>query len=512
MTVTSTPTAAPTAGPGPAAGPGGSGRPDHTVVVIGAGFGGIGMGVRLQRMGLTDWVLLEGADRPGGVWRENTYPGAACDVPSHLYSYSWDQPAWSRRYSGQAEILRYLEHEIAAHDLGRRIRYGARVAALRFDDALGWWHVELESGETLTARAVVSAVGQLTRPTLPVIPGIERFAGRSWHSARWPEADDLTGRRVAVIGTGTSAMQFVPEIAKRAAHVDIYQRSAPYVLPKEDRAYGGLEGWLFGHVPGLDRLDRLRIFLSGELLTAGYVGNRRITEKVTAGWRDFLEASVADPGLRARCTPDYQIGCKRIGFSNDWYPTIVAPHVDLVTDPIGEITAQGVVAGGVERPADVLITATGFTATDFLAPMTVEGRSGVSLRDTWADGAEAYLGVAISHFPNLFLLYGPNSNLGANSIVYMLESQIAYVAQAVELIRSGDVAWLDVRPGVQDRYNRWVQDTSRSTTYRSGCHSWYTTASGKNTNNWPTLTFRYRRRLRTLEPTDFEVGADRSGG
>jgi cation diffusion facilitator CzcD-associated flavoprotein CzcO len=479
---------------------------DVDVAIVGAGFAGIGMAIRLREAGIDDVVILERGDRVGGTWRDNTYPGAACDVPSHLYSFSWAQPRWSRRYSGQAEILGYLEGLVRTHGLGPLLRLGTTVRAAVWDEAGGRWVVTTETDERITARVLVSAVGQLNRPAWPDIPGRERFEGRTWHSARWDHDADLAGARVATVGTGASAIQFVPEVARRAARLHVFQRSAPYILPKPDRRYAGWESQLFARVPGLRRADRMRVFVLGELLTSGYVNPAR-SGPLVKRWRTYLDASVTDPELHAKCIPDYQVGCKRIGFSSEWYPTLNRPNVELVTDPIAEITAEGVVtADGRHRDVDVIVWGTGFRSTEFLVPMTVRGREGRDLHEQWAGGAEAFLGVTVAHFPNFFLLYGPNTNLGANSIIYMLESQIAYAVGAVTTLRRQGLASMEVGAEAQRQYVEWMSRASAATTYASGCHSWYTTASGRNTNNWPDYTFRYRRRLRRVDLRDFRLG------
>ena len=362
------------------------------------------------------------------------------------------------------------------------------------------WNLTLDDGGTLQAAAVVCAVGQLGRPALPDIAGRDGFAGPSWHSARWNHDVDLAGRRVAVVGTGASAIQFVPEIAKVAGHVDVYQRSAPYVLPKADRPYRDAEQALYDRLPVVRKADRLRIFLYGELLTSGFV----LSPKLLAGpmqlWRRQLRTQIADPELRAKCVPDYVMGCKRVVFSNDWYPALARPNVELVTDPIERIVPDGVVtADGTTRTADVIIYGTGFKAVEFLAPMLVSGLDGSRLQQAWQDGPQAYLGITVSGFPNFFMLYGPNTNLGGNSIIYMLEGQIGYVLGAIQALEAERLAWLDVRPDVQDAFNSWVQSASRTSVWESGCHSWYTTASGRNTNNWPDHTFMYRYRVRRFD-------------
>jgi cation diffusion facilitator CzcD-associated flavoprotein CzcO len=483
----------------------------YRVVIIGAGFGGLGMAIALKQAGIDDFVVLDQAEDLGGTWRDNSYPGLSCDVPSLLYSYSFRPHRWSRRYPPRAEILSYLHAVVAEFGLGPHLRFGTTVASATFDpDGAArngpGWQVALADGTTLTATAVVSAVGQLGRPALPDIPGRADFAGPSWHSGAWDHDISLDGRRVAVIGTGASAIQFVPEIAKQAAHVDVYQRTPPYVLPKADRPYRAAEQAIFARLPAVRKADRLRIFLYGELLTSGLVVSPKMLAAPMALWRRQLNAQIADPELRARCVPDYVLGCKRVAFSNDWYPALARPDVELVTDPIERIEPAGVIAGnGRLRPADVIVYGTGFKSLEFLAPMAVTGLDGRRLEDAWRDGAQAYLGISVSGFPNFFVLYGPNTNLGGNSIIYMLEGQIGYTLGAIQALESERLAWLDVRPDVQDRFNSWVQRSSRKSVWTTGCHSWYTTATGRNTNNWPGYTFMYRYRVRRFDLTAYRV-------
>jgi cation diffusion facilitator CzcD-associated flavoprotein CzcO len=477
----------------------------YDVAVIGAGFGGLGMAVRLRRAGERSFVVLERSGGVGGTWHDNVYPGASCDVPSHLYSFSFRQQVWERRYATQPEILRYLERLVAAERLEPHLRLGADLCSAVFDADAGVWR--LGGGEVVTARAVVSAVGQLNQPALPDIPGRERFGGPSWHSARWDHDTDLAGRRVAVIGTGASAIQFVPEIARRAGRVHVFQRSAPYVVPRPDRPYGPRERRLYARLPLLQDIDRLAIFLRGELLGSALVAPSRLRGLLERRWRAFMESQVADEALRERCVPDYELGCKRILFSNDWYPALQRANVDLVTDRIAEITPAGVVtADGRHREVDAIVYGTGFRSTAFLQPMRVVGLEGRELEVEWRDGAHAYRGVAVAGFPNFFMLYGPNTNLGSNSIVYMLEAQIGYVHQALRAMRRRRLRWLDVRPDVQEGYDRWVSERSRRTVWETGCRSWYTT-SGRNTNNWPDLPMRYRRQLRRFRLRDYAVEA-----
>jgi cation diffusion facilitator CzcD-associated flavoprotein CzcO len=478
----------------------------YRVVVVGAGFGGIGMAIALKQAGIEDFVVLDKADDIGGTWRDNSYPGLCCDVPSQLYSYSFRPWRWSRRFPPREEILAYLHGLVAERGLGPHLRFGCGVAAADFDESRAVWNLTLDDGGTLQATAVVCAVGQLGQPALPDIAGREEFGGPWWHSAHWNHDVDLAGRRVAVVGTGASAIQFVPEIAKVAEHIDVYQRTAPYVLPKADRSYGDAEQALYDRLPVVRKADRLRLFLYGELLTSGFV----LSPKLLAGpmrlWRRQLRTQIADPGLRARCVPDYVMGCKRVVFSNDWYPALARPDVELITDRIVRIVPDGLfTADGTAHVADVIIYGTGFHATQFLAPMRVSGLDGRRLEEAWRDGAQAYLGISVSGFPNFFMLYGPNTNLGGNSIIYMLEGQVGYVLGALQALEAEDLAWLDVRPEVQGAFSAWAQAASRTSVWESGCHSWYTTASGRNTNNWPDHTFMYRYRVRRFDLAEYRV-------
>ena len=478
----------------------------HQVVIIGAGFGGIGMAIALKRAGIDDFVVVDRAADLGGTWRDNSYPGLTCDIPSHLYSFSFRPWRWSRRFPPREEILAYLHALVAEHGLGPHLRFGSGVTAAGFDEHRAVWNLTLDDGGTLQARAMVCALGQLGRPALPDIAGRNDFAGPSWHSARWNHDVRLDGQRVAVVGTGASAIQFVPEIAKVAAHVDVYQRSAPYVLPKADRPYRAAEHALYDRLPVVRKADRLRVFLYGELLTSGLVLSPKMLAAPMQLWRRQLHAQITDPELQAKCVPDYVLGCKRVAFSNDWYPALARPDVDLVTEPIERIVPDGVVtAGGTTRAADVIIYGTGFKAAEFLAPVQVTGLGGRALRQAWQDGPQAYLGITVSGFPNFFMLYGPNTNLGGNSIIYMLEGQIGYVLRAVQTLQAERLAWLDVRPEVQEAFNAWVQSASRASVWETGCHNWYTTASGRNVNNWPAQTFLYRYRVRHFDLAAYRV-------
>lgn len=481
------------------------------VAIIGAGFGGLGMAHYLKQAGFEDLTIFEKKGALGGVWRDNTYPGAACDVPSHLYSFSFETGyPWSHRFARQPEILAYQQHCAERHDLLRHIRFGHELTAARFDPARAIWTLSFAGGDTLEADIVVSAVGQLHRPSIPDIPGAEGFAGLRFHSAQWPASLDLSGKRVAVVGTGASAVQFVPEIAPQVHTLHVFQRSPGWVLPMEWVSpgaavpYSPLSRTLFKAIPMLEALDRTRVFNIAELLATAYnhggAGEAIIRQLCLRN----LRQQVADPVLRDRLTPDFPVGCKRILLTSRWLPALTRDNVEVVTDGIEAITPTGVrTADGVQRDVDVLIYGTGFAATDFLAPMAVTGRDGQDLRGGWQQGAEAYLGMSVAGFPNFFMLYGPNTNVGSGSIIVMLEAQQQYIVQLLQARAGRGGVALDVRPEAQARYNAEIQSRSENTTYAGDCQSWYKTADGRNTNNWVGTMREFRRRTRRPDLGDF---------
>jgi len=470
----------------------------RSVVIIGAGFGGLAMALELKRHGHDNFTILEKAADIGGVWRENTYPGAGCDIPSPYYSFSFEpNPTWPMRFSLQPDIHDYMKRVIASYDLEPHIRFETEVTACRFDDG---WHVETASGETFRADVLVPAMGQLSRPAWPSIPRRETFAGPAFHSAQWRHDVDLRGKRVAVIGTGASAIQFVPRIQPIVGTLTLFQRTAPYVAPKPDRRYRPTHHWLFKHFPPARLAERGAWWLLCEVSTMAIVGNKTISRMITWATRMHLRRKVRDPQLRAKLTPDYPVGCKRVLFANDYYPALVAPNVDVETTPIESITPDGVrTADGVGHPADVVVYATGFATTELLAPVKITGLDGRHLQDVWAQGPRAYLGLAVPGFPNLFLMYGPNTNLGAGSIIYMLERQARYIRQ---LVSHG--GRLDVRADVEQRYDDEVQTRLAGTAW-AGCASWYRQDNGRISANWPGLVSEYSRRTRRVNFADYET-------
>ena len=476
------------------------------VLIIGAGFAGVGLAIQLQKRGIDYFLVLEKAASVGGTWRDNHYPGAACDVPSHLYSYSFEPKTdWSRKFAPQAEIVAYIQHCVDKHQLAGKIRCNTEVASAEFEQASGLWRVIGKDGEHYLAQALVSACGQLNQPAYPRIPGLESFAGEAFHSARWNHAYDLAGKRVAVIGTGASAIQFVPEIVPKVQHLTLFQRSAAYVISKPDRAYKRWELALLRRWPWLQQIDRGLKYVQHEVRALAFIHFPVLMKLFQFSFQRHLAAAIADPERQRQLQPDYPLGCKRILISNNYFPALAQGNVEIVNQAIQSITAHGVVTtDGREHPVDALIYGTGFAATDFLAPMQIKGLGGVELNQAWRDGAEAYKGISVSGFPNLFLLYGPNTNLGHNSILYMLESQFAYVLNCLDALQQQGLRYMDVKPQVQQRFNQHLQQVIRHSIWEQGCTSWYKNAAGKNTNNWPGFTFTYRQQTRHLELADYD--------
>jgi cation diffusion facilitator CzcD-associated flavoprotein CzcO len=477
------------------------------VAIVGAGFSGVAMAIALRRAGIEDFTLYERAEDLGGVWLHNTYPGAACDVPSYLYSYSYAQRRdWTRPCSPQAEILDYLHDTARSYGVAARVRTGIEIAAAEFEQDENRWTLLSTGGEQIVADVLVLACGQLSRPAWPQIPGRERFAGVSFHSAEWNHDYDLAGKRVAVIGTGASAVQFVPPVAERAARLDVYQRSPPWLLPRRNLGYSRRTRSLIRRVPGLQALRRKGMLAFMESGIAGQTRVRALSVLLHAWSAAFMRRQVRDRWLRRRIWPDYPIGCKRVLFSSAYLPALQRSNVELVADPIAAITERAVVtADGQEREVDCIIYGTGFKAHEFVAPMTVSGLDGRTLAGAWADGAEAHLGLSVSGFPNMFLLYGPNTNLGFGSILVMIEAQVGYVVDALRTLRRTGAAALDLRPDVQAASAAALQRRLRNSVWTS-CQSWYRQdGDGKVTNNWPGQMAEYVRVTRRLRPQEYRA-------
>lgn len=479
------------------------------VAIIGSGFSGLCLGIELKRAGIDAFTIYEKSDRIGGTWRENTYPGAACDVPSFLYCFSFEQKTdWSRKWSPQAEIQQYMEDCARKYDILPHVRFGTEIAAARFDDATGTWHLRTAAGEAIVADVLVSAVGQLNRPHLPRVEGLERFRGTHFHSARWNHGYELAGRRVGVIGNAASAIQFIPQIAPKVEHLTIFQRSANWMLPRGDRAYTAREQWWFTHIPLLARLYRWWIWFQLEQRFPMFRGNRLMTWLTRRIAESHLTETVADARLRALLLPDYPIGGKRILISDDYFQALARDNVAVVGDGIAHLTEDAVVTkDGRAHPVDALIFATGFQSTAFLAPMRIEGRDGHMLEEEWAGGARAYRGISVAGFPNLFLMYGPNTNLGHNSIIFMIECQARYILGAIRTLIDRDLDYLDIRRSALDADDARTQRTLATTVWAAPDHSWYKTESGRITNNWCGSTAHYWWVTRRFDPEPYHARA-----
>ncbi|MBJ7328932.1 MAG: NAD(P)/FAD-dependent oxidoreductase [Solirubrobacteraceae bacterium] len=456
------------------------------VIVVGAGFGGIGAAVQLHRAGFHRFAVLEKGEDAGGCWRENTYPGCACDVPSHLYSYSFAPNAdWSRQFAPQAEIEHYAADVVDRFGVRDHFRFGVEVLGAAWDETAQVWRIDTSDGP-MTSRVLISAAGPLHQPLIPDLPGLSDFPGPVFHSAEWDHGVDLRGKRVAVIGSGASAIQFVPEIAKEAGAVTVFQRTAPWLFARPDFAISAPLRWAHRHVPGLRRAHRLLIFSIAEVL--GYTQRHpRLNGPVRATLEAHLRRQVPDPELRARLTPDYEPGCKRILFSSDWYPTLQRPNVDVVSAGVQEIRGNTVIgADGSEYEADVIVLGTGFHVTDPPIATAVRGKDGRTLAETWAGSPKAYLGTTVTGFPNLFLLVGPNSALGHSSIIFVIEQQLRYVVAALRHMRWNAIGELDLEPQVQADYLREVDRRLAGAVWATGgCGSWYLDATGRNAAIWP---------------------------
>jgi len=480
----------------------------RSVAVVGGGFAGVGAVVMLARAGYHDVTVFERAERVGGVWQHNTYPGASCDVPSHLYEYSFaPNPHWSRRYAPGAEIQTYLEDVARQHGVFDRIRTGTEVTGARWDGERGKWTIET-SGGTHEADVLVTGCGQLSVPAVPPLPGLDDFEGPAFHTAQWRHDVDLTGKRVAVVGTGCSAIQTVPAIQPIVEHIDVYQRSPGWTLPKMDFAYSERTKKLFERFPALQRADRAAVFAFLETATAALTSRQWLLPVFKAVGQRQINSAIKDPELRRKVTPTDEIGCKRIMLTDDWYPTLTRPNVDLVTDRIEQITPAGIrTQDGRERPVDVLVLATGFRTHGFVAPMEIAGPGGLTLQQAWGDVPRAYLGLSVPGFPNMFLIYGPNTNGGAVSVIYAIEAGIAHVISALQELDCQDARRIEVTGAAADAFDRELREALGGTVWHSGCTNWYVDENGNDPNQWPWLWTTYRRRTEKVDLGAYRLSA-----
>jgi len=489
------------------------GRRHYGVIVVGSGFAGLGAAIRMMKDGREDFLVIERGSEVGGTWRDNTYPGAACDVPSHLYSYSFElNPTWSRSFSPQSEIQQYLRDVAAKYRVADKHLFDTEVTRASWDAAAGHWLVDTTNG-SFSATVLVSAVGALCEPSLPDITGIESFRGELFHSARWNHDATLAGKRVAIIGTGASAIQIGPAIAgsesaDTVAHLDVYQRTAPWVMPRHDRAYSPVESLAYQHVPFLQRAAREAIYWGRESYVLGFAFAPRILQLAQRAAKGNIAKAIKDPALRKAVTPDWQIGCKRILISNTWYPMLAQDNVDLVTDGIAEIRENAIVTNdGTVREVDAIIVATGFHVTDSPTYERIIGKDGRSLASVWDEaGQQAYKGAAVAGFPNMLFVVGPNTGLGHSSMVYMIESHLNYLSSALKTMDDLHLATFEVKPSVQQKYNAGIQRRMQGTIWKTGgCASWYLDKHGNNTTLWPGFTFTFRQLTRRFDVAAYDT-------
>ncbi|MEA2386078.1 MAG: hypothetical protein QOJ22_252 [Thermoleophilaceae bacterium] len=487
-------------------------RPEHfDVAIVGTGFSGLGMAIRLKQEGREDFVVLERAEDVGGTWHANTYPGCACDVPSHLYSYSFaPNPDWGYTYSPQPEIREYLRGCADRFDIRPHVRFGHGVESAEWDADAGQWKIET-SGGTFTARVLVAGPGPLFEPKTPDLPGLDSFEGTTFHSARWNHDHDLKGKRVASIGTGASAIQLVPSIQPDVEQLHVFQRTPPWVFPHSNRPTTRIERRVYRRFPALQKLVRGGVYVARETAVLGFVKNPKLMKLAEAIAKRHMRRQISDPELLEKVTPDYTIGCKRILPSNKWYGALGQPNVELVTEGIKEVRPRSVVSeDGTEREVDTIIFSTGFQVTEMPAGKFIRGRDGQTLDDYWGGSPHAHLGTAIPGFPNLFMLLGPNTGLGHSSMVYMIESQVAHVLEALRAMDERGAHTVEVRPEVEASYNEAVDQQLDGTVWNTGCASWYVDQNGRNSTLWPDWTFRFRQRTSSFDPAHYELRAGRT--
>jgi cation diffusion facilitator CzcD-associated flavoprotein CzcO len=477
------------------------------IVIIGSGFAGLGMAIRLKKAGYHDFVILEKGGDLGGTWRDNQYPGCACDVPSHMYSFSFElNPDWSRMFAPQREIWAYMRRCAAKYGLPEHLRFNSEVESLEWDDEARHWQVHLADGTRYTPKAVISGIGALHVPSYPNIPGLERFTGTSFHSAEWDHSYDLRGKRVAVIGTGASAIQFVPRIAEQVGRLHLFQRTPPWIQPKPDVAFPEPVRRAL-RLPGAARALRNAIYWTLEARSVGFTIDPRLSGPMRSVALRHIARQIPDPELRAKVTPDYTIGCKRVLLSSDYYPALNRPNVDLITEGIAEVTETGVVTtDGSTYEVDAIIYGTGFKVTEALAEQRITGRNGLKIQDAWGDGIEAHRGITVPGFPNLFLLLGPNTGLGHNSVVFMIESQIEHILGCLRLLSEQKGRFIEAKAPAMRRYADRIQRRLRKAVWNEGgCQSWYLDENGVNRTLWPGFTFEYWAGTRKVRPEEYVI-------
>lgn len=477
-------------------------------IIIGAGFAGLCSAIQLKKNGENNFIILERSKHLGGTWYDNHYPGAACDVESHLYSFSFEpNPNWSLQFSSQQEILKYMEYCAEKYELQNHFRFQANITSAVFNETKGIWNVETEKGEKYAAKVIVSCSGGLSQPAFPDIKGLENFKGKMFHSANWENGFDLNGKTVAVIGTGASAIQIVPAIVSQVNQLFLYQRTPAWILPKPDKKISSWRRWLYNSFPITQRLHRMRLYWQHEVMAIGFIKNPGILKFFSKLSLRFLKQSITDETLRVKLTPNYVMGCKRVLISNEYFPALAQKNVEVITEKIECINETGVLTNdGNQRNADVIILATGFKAAEEVSRFTVKGRNGIDLNHTWSNGAEAYLGTFVAGFPNMFLVVGPNTGLGHSSMILMIEAQVNLVIESVKALKQSGAKFMDVKKETQDQFNNEIQAKLANTVWQSGgCTSWYQTKSGKNVTIWPDFTFTFMKRTAKFEHEKYVI-------
>ncbi|MFQ3199949.1 MAG: cation diffusion facilitator CzcD-associated flavoprotein CzcO [Zhongshania sp.] len=474
------------------------------ILIVGTGFSGLGMAIRLKEMGIDDFTIIERAKDVGGTWRDNNYPGAACDVPSHLYSFSFEPNAeWSRVYPSQPELETYLQKVTDKYELRSHICFDHTLSKATYDQSTGQWLVNTSGGD-FKARFIISGNGGLAEPKLPDIPGVETFAGHHFHSASWDHDYALAGKQVAVIGTGASAIQFVPEIAGIPKQLSVFQRTPNWIIPRGDRPYNRFERWLFKRIPLVQKIVRAKIYCQNETRVLGMVLHPALMKLFRRAATKHMQRQVTDPLMWPKLKPNFPVGCKRILISNGWYPALQKPNVNLVTDGIKEIREHSIVTNDdVEREVDCIIFGTGFYATDNPIAGKIYGRDGQQLAEVWKDGEEAYLGTTVHGFPNFFFIVGPNVTLGHSSMVYMIETQVNAISRVLKIMEENSSITVEVKLDVQQEYNKGLQKLLGGSIWATGCDSWYKHRTGKITQLWPGFTFTFRRRNQDFKLSDY---------
>ena len=486
---------------------------DYDIAIIGAGFAGLGMAIRLKKAGYQSFIIFERANQVGGTWRDNTYPGCGCDVASHLYSFSFEPKSdWTRKFSKQPEILEYLKDCVRKNELASHLQLNTEIFKIIFNESEGFYTITDSAGKQTTARMVVAGLGPLNRPQIPNFEGLNHFNGEVFHSSNWNHHYDLTGKRVAVIGTGASAIQFIPEIVSKVSKLYLYQRTAPWIIPKPDSEFSGFAKSMFAKLPFLRRAYRGFLYQLNEFIGLSFLGNIPVKKIAQFQAQQHLKMQVKNPELRRILTPNYQIGCKRILISDDYYPALQNPAVEVISDKITQITSHGIITNdGSEMKVDAIILGTGFFVAEypekFIKDYTIQGLNGENLFQKWTkDGFEAYKGTTINGFPNLMFILGPNTGLGHNTVVDIMESQINYIMDYYEkLLKKSPKAYLHIKPEVQKTYNEKIQSMFKNTAWASGCASWYLNSEGKNTSIYPRLNTEFRKQTLRVDLEEYEV-------